>query len=259
MFDDILNSVRGAPTDLSRIVVQHNGLNNPIVIPLQPWKKLDSDVVMNGITNVLNSNKELIVGDSLSVTVGSIAMPQGNGSNHLPITSLFCPGNSMKRKKSIFEVTSDSLCLLIAIATCFLKTCNKLSMTANETNSSIFENAIKYRTCSEWQKRYVQKLAYNKKCTNVFVISSKLGNKFIRVTYNSDLPNIFIYLVENGRVQHYHGIASITVFFGASYFCEACLKPYSHKETHSCERTCSVCGHKDCATKQPMSCLKCNR
>lgn len=101
----MLNSVRGAPTDLGRIVVQHTGLNNPIVIPLQPWENLDSDVDKNGINSVFNSNEELIVDDNLSVTVGSIAMPQGNGGNHLPITSLFGSGNSMKRTKSIFEVT----------------------------------------------------------------------------------------------------------------------------------------------------------
>ena len=36
---------------------------------------------MDGITKVLNSNKELIVDDSLSITVGSIDIPSGAGGN----------------------------------------------------------------------------------------------------------------------------------------------------------------------------------
>lgn len=57
------------------------------------------------------------------------------------------------------------------------------------------------------------------------VISSKLGNRFIRVVDNSDLNNLFIYLVESDNIEHFLGIASIAGFFGTSYFCESCLKP----------------------------------
>jgi len=64
-------------------VVHHEGLKNPIVVPLQHWEKLDSDVVMDGITKVLNSNEELIVDDTMSVTIGSISMPQGSGGGSL--------------------------------------------------------------------------------------------------------------------------------------------------------------------------------
>ena len=116
MFDDVLNNVRGNPNDLGRAVVRHGGLKIPIVIPLQPWDKLDSQTILDGITKVLNSNEELIVDDSLEVSVGSIEIPSGSGGDHLPITTLFGPNNSLKRKRSIFEVISDKLCLPIAIA-----------------------------------------------------------------------------------------------------------------------------------------------
>lgn len=158
MFDDVLDNVRGNSTDLGRIVIHHAGLQNPIVVPLQPWEKLDSEAVMDGITKVLNSNEELIVDDSLEISVGSIEIPSGSGCS-LPITSLFGPGNSLKRKRSVFEVISDTLCLPISIG--FLKTCKKVKMTEwktlteNEPEQTILDNAIKYRTCP---KSYYDKL-----------------------------------------------------------------------------------------------------
>lgn len=94
---------------------------------------------------------------------------------------------------------------------------------------------------------------------NVNVISSKLGNRFVRVVDNPDLTNLFVYLVESEGVQHYHGIAKIAGFFGANHFCETCMKPYDHIESHSCETTCEICGNKDCTTKNPLTCMSCHR
>lgn len=108
MFDDISDNVRGNPNDFGRVVV-HGVHKNPIVVPLQTWDKLDSETVLDGITNVLNSNEELVVDDSLEISVGSIEVPSGSGGSHLPITTLFGPNNSLKRNQSIFEVTSDTL------------------------------------------------------------------------------------------------------------------------------------------------------
>ena len=163
------------------------------------------------------------------------------------------------------------------------------TLTENEPEQTILDNAIKYRTCP---KSYYDKLLDKSKpektkemgerlCSltnvptdrplglnditpfenllDVNVISSKQGNKFVKVGANTDLPNLFVYLVESDNVQHYHGIASITGFFGQSYFCEMCMKAYNTKEHHSCESTCEVCGNQDCTTKNPLSCRNCHR
>lgn len=151
MFDDVLNNMRGKPSDLGRVVVHHGSLKNPIVVPLQPWEKLDSQTVLDGITKVLNSNEELIVDDSLEINVGSVEIPSGSGGEHLPITTLFGQNNSLKRKRSIFEVITDRLCLPISIGLCFLKTCRKVKMMdwkkLTEPTQSMLDNVIKYRTC----------------------------------------------------------------------------------------------------------------
>lgn len=81
IFQDILSQFRVEGADLGREVIQNNGLNSPIVIPLQNLDSLNLDTVMDGITKVLNSNEELVVDDSMSVTIGFISIPKGSGSN----------------------------------------------------------------------------------------------------------------------------------------------------------------------------------
>ena len=118
MFDDVLNQARGHDADLGRVVIHHSSLNDPIVVPLQPWENLDAGTVMDHITKVLNSNEDLDVDESMMVTVGSIDIPKGGF--HLPITQLTGPENSLIRKKSIFYIENDNnLCLAIAIGLCF--------------------------------------------------------------------------------------------------------------------------------------------
>lgn len=104
MFDDLLSQARGHDADLGRVVLSHPSLNNPIVVPLQSWEHLNADVVMEEITKVLNSNESLPVDENMIVTVGSIDIPKGGGNpKKLPITSLFGPKNSIKRKKITFS------------------------------------------------------------------------------------------------------------------------------------------------------------
>ena len=45
MFEHMLQEARGDldGNDLGRVVIQHDGLHDPIVIPLQPWDQLDSN------------------------------------------------------------------------------------------------------------------------------------------------------------------------------------------------------------------------
>lgn len=125
MFDDVLSQVRENGSDIGSVVIQNRGLKAPIVIPLQKWDNLNADTVMDGITKDLNSNEELVVDDSMSVTIASITFPKGSGGG-LPITSLFGHQNSLSRKRSIFEAYEDGMCLPIAIGLCYPKTCKKV-------------------------------------------------------------------------------------------------------------------------------------
>ena len=48
---------------------------------------------------------------------------------------------------------------------------------------------------------------------NVFVISSKVGDKFVRATDNVDRRHIYLYHVETEQEKHWHGSANIQGFF----------------------------------------------
>ena len=116
MFEDILQEARGdlAGNDLGRVVIHHDGLHDPIVVPLRPWDRLNVDVVMEHIEKVLNSHQELSVNDSFDITIGAIDLPKGNGRR--PITSLLGDKNSIQIKKSLVTIdNNDQLCMARAI------------------------------------------------------------------------------------------------------------------------------------------------
>ena len=100
MFEDILDEVRGdlAGNDLGRVVIHPDGLQDPIVVPLQPWDRLNVDVVMGQMEKVLNSHQELAMNESFQITIGSINLPKGSGKRR-PITSLEGDKNSIQIKK----------------------------------------------------------------------------------------------------------------------------------------------------------------
>ena len=85
MFDAVLDQARGdlAGNDLGRVIIQHNDLYNPIVVPLQRWDQLNADRVMETIEKVLNSHQNLSVDESFHITVGSVDLPKGGARRRI--------------------------------------------------------------------------------------------------------------------------------------------------------------------------------
>ena len=116
MFEDILDEARRdlAGNDLGRVVIHHNGLQDPIVVPLQPWDRLKVDDVMGQIEKVLNSHQELAMKESFEITIWVINLPKGSGRR--PITSLQGDKNSIQIKRSLVTIDNeDQLCMARAI------------------------------------------------------------------------------------------------------------------------------------------------
>ena len=122
MFDNVLYQARGdlAGNDLGRVVIQHDALHNPIVVPLRPWDELNANTVMETIEKVLNSHEDLPIDDSFDITVGLIDLPKGGARRQ--ITRLEGEGNSIEKKKSIVTiVNNDQLCMARAISVSWAK------------------------------------------------------------------------------------------------------------------------------------------
>lgn len=104
MFDDVLDQARGVENDLGRVLIHHESLHDPIIVPLQPWDQLNADKVMETIEKVLNSNESLSVDESFEITVGSIDLPKGGARRR--INDLKGNNNSLHLKT--FIVTTEN-------------------------------------------------------------------------------------------------------------------------------------------------------
>ena len=293
MFRDILDEARGnlKGNDLGRVVIHHDGVQDPIVVPLQPWDGLNVDVVNGQIEKVLNSHQELAMNKSFEITIGTINLPKGSGRRR--ITSLEGDRNSIQIKKSIVTIDNDDqLCMARAIGVGWAKLnlCTKEEwddLTRSQKFKTNLELVLEHRKVPESYYRHVRTKTRKEQKNlavalsrlagvhldrpaslndigafeealdiRVMVVSARLGNKFITSPSTDQRPCVYLYLVDD---FHYHTISSVTGFFSAKFFCSSCLKHYDHKERHECEVTCIVCKTTDCPkTEEPVTCQKCH-
>jgi hypothetical protein len=298
MMDDVLHQARGnlAGNDLGRVVIHHEALNNPIVIPLQKWDLLDANKVMDTVQNVLNSNEDLPLDQSFRVTVGTVNLPKGG--HRLRITQLHGADNSIHRKNSMVEIVNDDqMCMARAIGVCWAKantvtTEEWRTLVGDRGSRSTRELILLHRKVPQWfyitlrmKSRNEQRDFATALCklagvatdrpssideieafenvlnVRIFVISASMRNKFIRVGNNDhdDRDSLYLYMVKEKGIFHYHAITNIVGFFSAIHFCTTCLKPYNQVESHRCATTCIVCKSTECPeTDHPLTCRQCH-
>jgi hypothetical protein len=85
IFNEVLQEARGnlAENDLGLVVIHNQGLNDPVVVPLQPLDHLNADVVIGCIENVLNSNQDLHIDKSFEISVGAVNLPKGGARRRI--------------------------------------------------------------------------------------------------------------------------------------------------------------------------------
>jgi len=295
MFEDVLSQAKdgASENDVGRILIKHPSID-AIIVPLCPVHMLDAETVMSHIEKVLQSHEDLAITDGFEITVKVINVP--NGAGRMTITDLHGDNNSIKRKRSLVQIVNDDmLCMARAIVVCWAHI-NKVTntewqeVTQNEPKSSTIYKILKYRNVSHSSYRNIIHKDRNEQrnmatalCEldgvpidrplslnnvekfenaldiNILVVSARLGNKFIKVADNTERKNLYLYLVEEEGIGHFHGITSITGFFSSSYFCVTCLKPYSHREDHACANRCIVCKRNGCLeTDTPVICDQCH-
>ena len=126
MFERVLEDARYelVGNDLGRVVIQHDALHDPIIIPLQRWDQLNADVVLGTIEKVLNSNQNLTVDESMDISIGTVELPKGSGSTNRRITKIKGKNNSLDLKKKSVVLTienKDQLCMARAIGVSWAK------------------------------------------------------------------------------------------------------------------------------------------
>jgi hypothetical protein len=115
----------------------------------------------------------------------------------------------------------------------------------------------------EYNKNYftLDDIANIEKVLNIQikVVAAECFNSII---YSGAEKDVKVYLYKNGN--HFDTISSMTAFYGQSYYCEKCDKPYQNKDKHKCktkDKICIMCfksNHKEDSAKR-IYCEKCNR
>ena len=284
-------------SDLGRVVIHHPSLNSPIVVHLRTLDLLTPEAIMEVILNYLNSNEALVLDALFRINVGIIRLLRGGVYKH--ITKLTGANNDIHLKRSLVQIVSnDNLCLARSIVVSWAK----VHWVSNEewrqsiagTRGDTFCRALQLKKVPKWlyahlldrkrteQRRFAEivccraGVSLNVPATlndipkfeaaldvRICVVSSALGNKFIRVPPpdSPQNPLLYVYHVQQGDddIGHFHAISSITGVLKLSYFCETCLKGYSNREKHACETYCIVCKTADClVTDEAMSCSLCH-
>ena len=217
MFDDVISEATAnlGGTDLCRVVVHHPSLTNSMYYPLKKVDNVTGQDVLEHFENILNSHQSLEMNEEFSVDVGTMELPKGG--TRLPINSLIGPYNSAHRKRSIIQINNtDNNCLARAVGVAFAAA-NTVSLTEwrdltkNDCGLSIDKLVLKYKRCPLWYKKTISQqsqrqnelavtlcreagLPVNRLLTicdisgfedllsvEILVISSRLGNKFMRV------------------------------------------------------------------------------
>ena len=295
MFDHVLNEARAdlAGNDLGCVILLHEVLHDPIVMPLQPLDEINAEVMMGTIEKVLNSNQNLSVDESLDVSIGSVDLPKGSGRPRMRFTKIKGKNNLLQLKTSIVTIGyDDKLCMARAIGVSWakLKRCTKdewSNITKKGQEKSNLQHILENQRVPESYYKHLmnkkrdeqQKLAVKisqlagvpldrpvsltdveafeeELGVSVMVVSARLGNKFITSPSTDERPYIYVYLVDD---DNFYAITSITGFFSCACFCEKCLKHYSYREQHQYDTSFIVCKKDNCLkTDNPITCEECN-
>ena len=275
MFEDVIGRAREGlnDNDLGRIYINQGNLWQPIVIPPRPLNELDAEVVMQEIEKVLQSEEDIAFDDSMEIHVGMINIPRVAGR---PNTVKVIDQESLKCKRSIVRVrnTDDSMCLARAIVVCMAKEANdpKYNIIRKSNRQLQKERAIALH--------HRAGIPYDQPCSfnnlpaferaidrQIIVFSAVKGNKPIYVGENPKEQKVFLYHSfddnthkESGSLGHIDAIVNITGFIGTHYFCGHCLKGFSRRDKHRCEKYCKVC-HRNCPAleKESRVCSDCNQ
>jgi len=257
--------------DQINIIVMNPNLNNTISTGMKSANFLSN--LKKIIGNILTSDETIDITET-TFQVQLVKIPRG--SNRTKIINL---SENIKTKNSIIQIkNNDNLCcpraIVVALST----------QTNNILGHKLDSNKIKQlKMGRNIQKDLALELCnilteYNEEGftlndiknvelaldIQINVICAENLNTLI---YKGDDKETKIYLYKNGN--HFDVITSAKGFYGSSYYCEKCDKPYQNKDKHKkCVKEYNVC--KLCidfgtrfehlsSTKNRIYCEKCNR
>ncbi|KAE9530087.1 hypothetical protein AGLY_011549 [Aphis glycines] len=256
--------------DQINIIVMNPNLKNTISTGMKSDNFLTN--LKSIVGNILTSDETIDITET-TFQVQLVKIPRG--SNRTKIINL---SENIKTKNSIFQINNDdNLCcpraIVVALST----------QTNNILGHELDSNKIKQlKIGRKIQKDLALELCnmlteYNEEDFTLTDIKNVERTLDIQINiicaenlntliYKGDDKQTKIYLYKNGN--HFDVIKSAKGFYGSSYYCEDCDKPYQNKDKHKCVEEYNIC--KMCtyfgiriehssSTKNRIYCEKCNR
>ncbi|KAL4131304.1 hypothetical protein QTP88_008637 [Uroleucon formosanum] len=260
--------------DLINIIVMNPSLKNTISTGMKSDNFLNN--LKSIISNILTSDETIDITET-TFQVQLVKIPRG--SNQTKIINL---SENIKTKNSIIQINNDdNLCCPRAIVVALSTQTNKIlghELDSNKIKQLKIGRKIQKDLALELCNMLTE---YNEEGftlndiknvelaldIQINVICAENLNTLI---YKGDDKETKIYLYKNGN--HFDVIKSAKGFYGSSYYCEKCDKPYQNKNKHKClknknkdKNVCKLCTdfgkrfeHLS-STKNRIYCEKCNR
>ena len=113
-FQQILDETVGSvpPQDQVRFLLHSNQLDKPIHFPFMPAERLTTEHILAKFEQVIQSNQEFRLNDTVEINVIHVSMPIGGKGSKRSEVNL---GKHLEKKRSIVRIRNDNLCMARAL------------------------------------------------------------------------------------------------------------------------------------------------
>ncbi|XP_077961146.1 uncharacterized protein LOC144382995 [Gasterosteus aculeatus] len=239
------------------VLLRGPSLASDIQAVLRVNESYNSDLFMEQIAQVIQSNDETITDDELELVI-TVAKNR-NGGGYLKLANV--PYDVILSKKGRFlhtpDNTDNNLCFSLCLAH------------FNHPDMSL-QDKVRFATQLHRSLGFgpMHKVSFSdvdafERHLGVKIIifhHAAAGRKRLQCFQTHDAPHprtVWLYL----HNDHYHLIENQQGFFGAKQVCQYCYQAYEHRLYHSCEQLCNVCFTLECRTQlgKTQKCGDCKR
>ena len=231
-------------TDRVRLSINAPDLSHAIWIAFVPPSEMTVERVMESVERVIQSAREWLLGDSLVVEFVHAPLPRGGGFDDKRI--LLRMGHQLKGRKCLINVTEDgsNLCCARALVLCkayadesgFKSLLRSLTRQRALARNLMRDAGIPVGTvCGRAEWEAFQKLL----APDYGVVVLSLEHMNLPVFKGGPGAPKKLILWHTG--SHYHGVKTLTGFYGKRAVCPACLKCVHNLANHRCTHTCYYC------------------
>ena len=221
-----------------------------------------AEAMLEKLARMLNSNENFEIDDSFHLSFTHVRSgPQGRGHKRKLKPGHTHPETFKRLKLSVVTITNkDSLCCARALVTakakidghpnwCGFKRGDKIQK--EEALLLHHEASVPFGPCG-----YEELTAFSKTPSmydyQLLLVDATRG--YAVTSFGPPQDKQLVLLYDN---NHYDVITTLPGFFGTSYFCARCLKPYNDEGRHACKNNpdrCPACRQQNCPDYTEAKC-----